>query len=61
VKGCESTTDAIFVVRQMHAREVQGQMQKTLFQFVDLEKAFDSPQRGDNMGRAYIKEWKIGY
>jgi len=44
------TTDAIFIVRQMHEK-LTAEGNKLYFGFVDLEKAFDRvPERSDKMG-----------
>ena len=43
------TTDVIFIMRQIQEKH-QAEKKKLNYAFVDLEKAFDSPKRGGEMG-----------
>ncbi len=45
-----STTDAIFVVRELQERYEYKEKKKMYHFFVDLEKAFDCSKRSDRMG-----------
>jgi len=51
------TTDAIFIVRQLQEKYI-GKSRKLCFVFLDLEKAFDSTQRGQQwvMKRLGVKK-----
>jgi hypothetical protein len=45
----KSTTDAIFIVRQLQEKYLEKKKELWMA-FIDLEKAFDSPARGDMVG-----------
>ena len=47
----KGTTDAIFIMQQVQENH-QAKKKRLYYAFVDLEKAFDSPKRGGEMGFA---------